>query len=261
MKLQSTDQEMIKFIIKSFKPNYTIHLTNKNRITNFDERIIHDFQTSKKDPDEFVGFDIIELFAKSKKYRFEFAQTLSGILNNNGTGLCAINASIKDGSFLNIPSIYVLFIIVETTRLGGNQVKEIKIFNYVEIGKYLSRIFNESMFRPSINLNKLFESNLRDKSLFFAFESLKYFGTFISSETASKTNQHQLANLVFPFHRAKSKGLTQRFVNEFLRSTGYIEYDKNRKIKELSLETLQRIISKPLIPFNSLKRNSIIRLT
>ena len=251
----------MKTFIKSFNPNYVIHLTSKNKIANFDPRLIQDFQTDLKDQEEFVGLDIIEMAANARKHSPEFAQTFASIVNSSGTGLCAINASFKDGAFLDIPSIYILFILVETTTLGGNQVKEIKFYNYIEIAKFLSRTFSENMFLPLINLSKIFKSDLRDKSLFFAFESLKYFGTFISSEMATKTNQQQLADIVFPFHRAKSDELTPRFVNEFLRSTGYIEYDKNRKIKELSLEALQRITSRPLIPFNSLDRNCIIRLT
>ncbi|MCX8515049.1 MAG: hypothetical protein ORN24_05715 [Burkholderiales bacterium] len=258
---QSTTHEMIKFFIKSFKPNYVIHLTSRNKITNFDSRLIRDFQTDIKDPEDFIGLDIVEMVANDRKHSPEYAETLSSILSNDGTGLCAINASFKEGAFLDIPSIYILFILVETTTLGGNQIKEIKIYNYIEIAQFLSRIFNENMFRPLITLSKVFKSNIREKSLFFAFESLKYFGTFISSEMAKKTNQQQLADIVFPFHRAKSDELTPRFVNEFLRSTGYIEYDKNRKIKELSLDTLQRITSRPLIPFNSLDRNCIIRIT
>ncbi len=111
---------------------------------------------------------------------------------------------------------------VELKIIGGNEFKEIKIFNYIEIAKFLSNLFSENMFEPLINLTKIFRNSIAKKSLYFAFESLKSFGTFISSEAATKTNQQQLADIVFPFHRAKSEELTQRFVNEFLRSTGYI---------------------------------------
>lgn len=258
---QSTTNDMIKFFIRSFKPNYIIHITNKNKITNFDERIIRDFPTVKRDSEDFIGLDIIELVTQNRKYSYDFAKTLSSIINDCGTGLCAINASFKDGGFLDIPSIYILFIMVEITTIGGNQFKEIKVFNYIEIAKFLSHLFSENMFVPLISLTKMFRHMIREKSLFFAFESLKPFGTFISSEAATKINQQQLADIVFPFHRAKSGELTQRFVNEFLRSTGYIEYDKNRKIKQLSLDSLKRITCKNLIPFNSLDANCIIRLT
>ncbi len=256
----STNMEMIKFFIRSFKPNYIIHVTPKNKIMTFDERLIHDFQTNITDSEDFVGLDIIELATKHRRYSREFAQVLSGLLNDCGTGLCAVNASFKDGGYLKIPVIYILLIMVEAKIVGSNQIKEIKIFNYIEMAKFLSNTFNENMFKPLIKLTDIFKHSMVDKSLYCAFESLKPFATFISSETATKINQQQLATVIFPFHRAKSDEVTPRFVNEFLRSTGYIEYDKNRKIKELSLDIINRVTNKPLIPFNSLYRNCIIRL-
>ena len=253
--------EVIKFLIRSFKPNYIIHLTTKNKIINFDEQLIQDFNMCITDSDDFVGINIIELLSQDKKYSPEFAKTLGTLIHDCSTGLCAINTSFKDGIVSEIPGIYILLVTVELKIVGGNKVKEIKIFNYIEIARFLSSLFSNSMSTPFLTLSKMFKDYVRKKSLFFAFESLKCFGTFISSETAKKTNQYQLADVVFPFHKGKTTELTTRFVNEFLRSTGYIEYDKSRKIKELSLEALKRITNKHLIPFNSLDRNCIIRLT
>lgn len=252
--------EMIKFFGR-YTPNYIVHLTDKNKITNFDAKLIFDFQTTRTNTDDFIGLDAIELIRKNKKYSYDFANTLSSIIKSNGTGLCAINTTLQDRDILDIPSIHILFIMIESEIIAGNNVKIIKIFNYIEIAKFLSNFSRKAMFCPLVSLTRLFQHTIKEKSLFFAFESLKEFGTFISSEIAAKYNQQQLADIVFPFHQTRSKGLNQRFVNEFLRSTGYIEYDKNRKIKDLSFETLERIKGRHLIPFNSLEKNCIIQLS
>lgn len=69
MVIQSPTQEMVKFLSKSFKPNYIIHLTNKNKIATFDECLINDFQTVIKTSEEYVGLDAIELIIKKNYHR------------------------------------------------------------------------------------------------------------------------------------------------------------------------------------------------
>ncbi len=72
---QNTTQEngqMVKFFIKSFTPNYVIHLTNKNKITNFDERLIQDFPTLIWEAEEYIDLDAVKLILKNRSYSSEF---------------------------------------------------------------------------------------------------------------------------------------------------------------------------------------------
>lgn len=255
--------EMISFFAKSFKPSYVIHLTKTNIITNFDERLIHDFPTEIINSDEYIGRDVVELVINNEKYAPNFSKVLNEIVTKSGTGICAINTVIKDGPSLQIPSIYILFVIVETKICGGNQIKEIKLFNYIEIAKFLSHIFCENMLEPLNDLTKIYQNKVQEKSIFCAFESLKAVGTFISSAAATKINQQSIADILFPFHnQVKHNVITPRFINEFLRPIGgYVDYDKERMIQQLSYEVLSRVTSKNLIPFNSLDANYIIRLS
>lgn len=252
--------EMLKFF-RLLNPTYTIHLTNKNKITNFDANLVSDFQPNIIDIEALIGQDIIKLAATHKKYSEKFAETLANIIKTNGTGLCAINASFKDCITLKVPSIYILFIMIEPKIVAGNKVKELKIFNYIEVAKFLSTLSRKSILCPFMHLTKSFQDSIQEKSLFFAFESLKAFGTFLSCDEATKINQQNLADILFPYHKTRNKEINQRFVNQFLRAEGYVEYDKNRKIKNVSLEVLERIKDKHLIPFNSLKSNFIIQLS
>lgn len=262
MLTSSVNNDMLNFFIKSFKPNYTIQLTHKNRIISFDKQLINDFQIKDHDTEKFVGLNAIDILTNNKHFSPEFSETVASIImKSSGSGLCAINTSFQMDNSLTIPAIYILLIIVESKTNAGNEIKEVKIFNYIEMSRFLSNIFSESMFCPMVCLTKLFKHSVREKSIFFAFESLKSFGTFISNKTAARINQHQIANIIFPFHNAKGADeLTKRFVREFLRTTGYIEYDKNRKIKELTLDVLERVTTKHLIPFNSIETNCIIQL-
>lgn len=251
----------VNFLIKSFEPNYIIHLTHTNKIVTFDEKLIHDFQIKIKDAEEFVGLDFIRLLSRDNRNTLEFRTILSNIIKDYGIGLCAINATFNDCSTSNIPAIYLVWIVVEPKIIGSNSVKEIKIFNYIELARVISNIFGKHMFAPLINLTKLFRHSVQEKSLYFAFESLKSFGTFISSDVTNYTNQQQLADIVHPFHKTKSPQISQRFVSEFLRNDGYVDYDKERQIKVLSLDTLNRVTCRHLIPFNSLDINYIIQLS
>ena len=204
--MMPTTNEVIKFFVRSFKPNYIIQLTQKNKIINFDEQLIQDFNMCMTDSEDFVGLNIIELLSKDKSYTQNFAKTLAKLIDECGTGLCALNASFKDGTLCGIPAIYILLVMVEIKIIGGNKVKEIKLFNYIEIARFLSNLFSGSMSLPLLTLSKIFKDYVREKSLFFAFESLKCFATFISSETAVKTNQYELADIVFPFHSSRTVG-------------------------------------------------------
>lgn len=254
-------KETIDFLNRSFTPNYIVHLTHKNKIVTFDEHLIPDFQMAIKNSDDFIGLDFIQLLARDKRNTVEFIRILSSIIKDYGTGICAMNTSFNDGT-LGIPAIYLIWIVVEAKIIGGHKVKEIKIFNYIEMARKVSKVFGKHMLCPVVSLTKLFQHSVQEKSIYFAFESLKSFGTFASSdELATKTNQQQLADIMYPFHKTKTPQLTQRFVSEFLRPTGYIEYDKNRQINDLTLETLNRVTCRHLIPFNSLDLNFIIQLS
>lgn len=257
----SKNNEMVNFFLKSFKPSYLIQLTHKNRIISLDKQLINDFHIKEKDAEKFVGLNAIEILRNAKDFSPNFIKTISNIIKECDAGLCAVNNSFMADNFLTIPAIYILLIIVEPKIIANNEIKEVKVFNYIEVARFLSNIFSKNMLCPLECLTKLYKNSVREKSIFFAFESLKSFGTFISDNTAIKINQQQLADIVFPFHNAKKTNeLTQRFVNEFLRSNGYIEYDKNRKIKELSLDVLEALTAKHLIPFNSIDTNYIISL-
>ena len=252
--------EMFRFLIKSFEPSYVIHLTQKNKITNFDKKLIADFNIKVTDYEDLLGMNISD-FVNGNGFDTSFADTLTDIINNRGTGLCAINTSLKYNT-IKIPAIYILFAMLEEKTVAGNVVKELQIYNYVEVAKFLSKVLHGNMFEPFTQLTKSFQNDIQEKSLFFAFESLKYFATFISSENATKTNKQQLADVVYPFHRHKTTEINPRFIDEFLRSTdGYVEYDKNRQIKKSSVDTLEYLADKNFVPFNSLDKNRIIKLS
>lgn len=258
--IRSNDtNDMFRTLIKSFEPDYVIHLTSKNKITNFDKRLIKDFQTKFTDFEDYLGVNIIDLVKDYRKYEFGFDKTLIDILNNCGTGVCAINSSFKHGR-LKIPALYLLYLVVEERVLGGNTIKELQIYNYIEMSKFLSNTLYKNMFEPFMNLSNTFQRKVKEKSIFFAFAALKHFASFTSSEKVTKANQQQLANVMYPFHKNR-KEATQRFKSEFVRPKGFIAIDKESKINELSLDVLEEFAKKNLVPFNTIDANQIIRLS
>lgn len=260
-KLDDT-QEMFKLLLKSFEPSYIIKLSEKNKVTNFDKKLILDFFKGMiTDPEDLIGLNIVKLIRSNRNFRSNFAATFADIINNQGIGLCAINALFNHDT-MQIPAIYMLYLTVEEKIEAENIIKEIKIYNFIYITRSLSKALHTNMFAPFVQLAQELQRNVKDKSIFFAFETLKYCASFISGETANRSNQQQIADAIFPFHRIKHKDeLSARFVYEVLRPGGYIERDRERQIRELSLHGLNQIASKDLIPFNSLYKNWILRLS
>lgn len=253
--------DMFRKLINSLEaPSYAIHLSLNNKIISIDHDLVTDFHFRLSKYDDYTGLNILDLIKKEKTFENNFAPILADIIANCGTGLCAINTSFKHNTIL-IPAIHVLYIAVDEGLLSHNKIKELKIYNYIEISNFLSQSLQNKMFKPYMDLTKKFQSSIRRKSLYFAVESLRSLATFVSTEAAAKTNQQQLADLVFPFHRTRKKEVTQRFINEFLRDGGYTEYDKNRQISELGLDIAEYAINKSIIPFNRINKNFIIRLS
>lgn len=259
MKLENINHKTVAFLSRAFEPNYQIHTTLNNKIIDFDNNLVKDFKGCNE-TGEFFGIDVVSILNNNKNYQYEFIKIFTQILNEYGCGLWAINSSISEKSLLNIPAIYIILIMVEKKLIGNTEVKIIKLYNFLEISKLISGIFCENLFNSVLDLTGQLKDNVQNKSIYFAYESLKFFSTFVPSKTSEKINQHNLAEMIFNFHKSRSGQANNKFVYDVFRSNGYIETDKSQKIKQLSMSASELISKKNCIPFNSLERNHIIKL-
>ena len=260
MKIENINKETLKFFSKAFDPTYQIHTTLSNKIIDFDTNLIKDFQFARDENNEYFGLDVISILNNDKNYQYEFIKTFSTIINEYGCGLCAINSTISVNHLLKIPAIYLILIMVEKKIIGCSEVKIIKLYNFLEITKFISGIFCENLTSQILNLTTQFKDSVQNKSIYFAYESLKSLSTFIPSKTSEKINQQNLANLIFNFHKSKNGQNNKSFIYHLFKSDGYINIDKNIKIQQVSMASSETITQKNCIPFNSLERNHIIQL-
>ena len=194
MKIENINKETLKFFSKAFDPTYQIHTTLNNKIIDFDINLVKDFQVSKTNNGEYFGLDVISILNNDKNYQYEFIKTFSTIINEYGCGICAINSTISVNHLLKIPAIYLILIMVEKKIIGSSEVKIIKLYNFLEITKFISGIFCENLTSQILNLTAQFKDSVQNKSIYFAYESLKSLSTFIPSKTSEKINQKNLAN-------------------------------------------------------------------
>lgn len=259
MKTPALSLDKLRFISKSFQAQYTIKIDRSNKIIDFIASVNPDIKF-QHDINEYVNFDIFKIVSESKDYHSDFIQTLDNIINYTGAGLCAINSFISTDKYLNLPSIYFILIIVEKDL--DNNFKTIKIYNYLEITNYISELFCENLTGHFFNLSSKLKDNVITKSIYFAYESLKSLKTFIPTKNAEKINQHDFAEMIFNFH--KSRKINRNSVtpqNFFYTTQRHVSMDKEQKIQNLSLDSLNSLGGKNCIPFNSLDKNYIIQLS
>ncbi len=259
MKIENINKETLKFFSKAFDPTYQIHTTLNNKIIDFDINLVKDFQVSKTNNGEYFGLDVISILNNDKNYQYEFIKTFSTIINEYGCGLCAINSTISVNHLLKIPAIYLILIMVEKKIIGCSEVKIIKLYNFLEITKFISSIFCDNLTNQILNLTTQLKDSVQTKSIYFAYESLKSLSTFIPSKTSEKINQKTLANLIFNFHKARNGQNNDKFKYDAFRARGHINADKNSMIQQVSMASSEIITQKNCIPFNSLERNHVIK--
>jgi len=259
MKIENINKETLKFFSKAFDPTYQIHTTLSNKIIDFDINLIKDFQFARDENNEYFGLDVISILNNDKNYQYEFIKTFSTIINEYGCGLCAINSTISVNHLLRIPAIYLILIMVEKKIIGSSEVKIIKLYNFLEITKFISSIFCDNLTNQILNLTTQLKDSVQTKSIYFAYESLKSLSTFIPSKTSEKINQKTLANLIFNFHKARNGQNNDKFKYDAFRARGHINADKNSMIQQVSMASSEIITQKNCIPFNSLERNHVIK--
>ncbi len=259
MKIENINKETLKFFSKAFDPTYQIHTTLNNKIIDFDINLVKDFQVSKTNNGEYFGLDVISILNNDKNYQYEFIKTFSTIINEYGCGLCAINSTISVNHLLKIPAIYLILIMVEKKIIGCSEVKIIKLYNFLEITKFISSIFCDNLTNQILNLTTQLKDSVQTKSIYFAYESLKSLSTFIPSKTSEKINQKTLANLIFNFHKARNGQNNDKFKYDAFRARGHINADKNSMIQQVSMASSEIITQENCIPFNSLERNHVIK--
>lgn len=254
------NQVQINFILRAFDPSYQITVDQGNRIIELtNSSVIEEiFAPGKQiNKEDLFDHNLYDLLSENPKNKAKFLNMLKIAIDFEDSVLLAMSSNSYISKRLAIPCIYLLLLVSSVDKF--TKLRVIKIYNLIKLSRQLHELFISAMIPSASTLTNSIRGQLKQKSVYFAFESLKYFAGFIPKHQITTTNSHYLSELVYSFHSSKRLDKPNKLYHQrLLKECGYVETDKNRYYRELSQDTIQEIMSRPIIPFNQLSENLII---
>lgn len=256
------NRDQIEFIVRSFDPTHQIILDKHDCIVQIsDSLIVKLLSLSMKQVEttELFEHTFYELLQQDLNNTFDFISSFRLNVHLLNAAFIAVNSDISISSRLAIPCIY-LYMVMPSLNNNGEIV--IKFYNLIEIIKKFQTLFVGSFISSTINLTNKLRNNFKQKSIYFAYESLKPLASFIPVEhiNSSSNNGIFLADILKSFHATNFQRDDKLYRMKLFKHDGYIERNKNKFSMQISQQLQEKIKELPVIPFNALNHNMIVGL-
>ncbi len=258
------NKDQIEFIARSFDPTHQIILDKHDCIVQTSDSLIVKLLSLTKRQNSVTDTELFEhtfydLLQQDVHNSFEFISSFKLNVHLLNTSFIAINSDISIASRLAVPCIY-LYMVMPSLNSDGS--KEIKFFNLIDIVKKFQSLFIGSFISSTINLTQKLRNNFKQRSIYFAYESLKPLASFIPVEqvNSSSNNGVFLAEILKSFHATSLQRDDKLYRNKLFKHDGYIDKNKHKFSMQISQQLQEKLKELPVIPFNELRHNMIVGL-
>lgn len=253
------NKEQVAFIVRSFDPTHQIILDEMDSVISIDTPLMKLLSiTLEQKSNNLFEPTLYDLLMQNVNNSVEFISVIRHNIHLMSPCFAAINSDISISTRLAIPCIY-LYMIIPT--LAENNIKVINFYNLIEVAKKFQKFFIEGFFSTTY-LSENLRNNLKKRSIYFAYESLKPLACFAPLKQINSTSDTGifLAEILKSFHGTSLQRDDKLYRMKLYKHDGYIERNKYKYSMQISEQLQEKIKELPLIPFNQLTQNIAVGL-
>lgn len=238
--------------------DYEFVLNSNQEIMSVTDSILDNFNTRLHSAKDLLGINFAKII-KHLKFEIETLEKVEIFLNKKSSfGVVILNGILPDCPGLHYPALMIFFVKSEKLEDG---TQKIKLFNYIKLTRTISNIFGKDLNILS-GLTEQLSSSLQEKSLYFAFNSLKHISAIVPFVEAE--NCQAIRYPLLPFHKVtKNKNKSANEINyeiyrkEFKR---YIAHDEYHQMAKIGIYSQLFTKEYNCIPMSRLKNNIFISI-
>lgn len=176
------------------------------------------------------------------------------LTKQSGFGVLALNGILPNCPGLRYNALYFFLVNIQRNTDGSITIK---FWNYIKHTKLIAQIFGKNLnFLEKLTNATSFD--LQEKSLYFAFASLKHISSIIPFVEIENVNV--MKYVLQKFHATRPSKINRSWQNYSTQFKRYVDRDKERQNMELGIFSKVFSSEYNCIPFSKLKSNVFLNL-